>query len=117
MGHLPFHQADATELVEPLADNGPTLKSAHQSLSRGVMIHASLMFPADQVLPYMVRNTDRLPPTFFRTPLGTPFRIGPTHPTSVTSVPDPWISAPDTAPHISHDHCVPFVGMGLYAYL
>src|SRR6201996_1509001 len=75
------------------------------------------MFPADQVLPYMVRNTYRLPPTFFRTSLGTPSRIGPTHPTSVTSVPDLRILTPDTAPRISHDHCAPFIGMGLYAYL
>src|SRR6201996_4615226 len=82
-----------------------------------VTIHASLMFPADQVLPYMVRNTYWLPPTLFRTPPGTPSRIGPTHPASVTSVPDPRISTLDTAPCISHDHCAPFIGMGLYAYL
>src|SRR6201996_6664279 len=77
----------------------------------------SCVTPADQVLPYMVRNTYRLPPTFFRTSPGTPSRIGPTHPTSVTSVPDLWILTPDTAPRISHDHCTPFIGMGLYAYL
>ena len=35
MDHLPLHQVDIAELVEPLADNGPTLKSAHQSSSRG----------------------------------------------------------------------------------
>src|ERR1700761_963306 len=35
MDHLLLHQVDVAELVEPLADNGPTLKSAHQSLSRG----------------------------------------------------------------------------------
>src|SRR6201996_4646747 len=87
------------------------------SILNNVTIHASLMFPADQVLPYMVRNTYRLPLTFFRTPPGTPSRIRPTHPTSVTSVPDPRISTPDTAPRISHDHCAPFIGMGLYAYL
>src|ERR1700761_970298 len=82
-----------------------------------VTIHASLMFPADQVLPYMVRNTCWLPPTFFRLPPGTPLRIGLTHPTLVISAPDLRISAPDPAPRISHDHCVPFIGMGLYAYL
>src|ERR1700761_5249366 len=59
-----------------------------------VTIHASLMFPADQVLPYMVRNTCRLPPTFSRLPPGTPLRIGLTHPTSVISAPDLRILAP-----------------------
>src|SRR6201996_6356974 len=94
-------------------------RCAHRNFTThsGVTIHASLMFPADQVLPYMVRDTYRLPPTFFQTPPGTPSRIGPTHPTLVTSVPDPRISTPDTAPHISHDHCTLFIGMGLYAYL
>src|ERR1700760_1339399 len=79
-----------------------------------VTIHALLMFPADQVLPYMVRNTYRLPPTFFWTSPGTPSQIGPTHPTSVTSVPDLRILTPDTAPRISHDHCAPFIG---WAYM
>src|SRR6201996_7433877 len=93
------------------------LAHCHLMLSHIVTIHASLMFPADQVLPYMVRNTCRLAPTFFRLPPGTPLHIGLTHPTSVISAPDLRISAPDPAPRISHDHCVPFIGIGLYAYL